>query len=154
GAAVDAALAPLTEVLAEPFSGEDVNGAFVIAMAWDEACLRHLGKREWAAALRARIDQVADRFHDDPAVKAHVQSGRALRALLSGDPGAYRELLEAAVACFLQAGDVRMACLLRLNIGYAYNQLGAYADAVPHLRDALSDAERMGLANIVAGAKS
>jgi serine/threonine protein kinase/tetratricopeptide (TPR) repeat protein len=154
GPAVDTALKPLDEVLAEPWSGEGVTGAEVIALAWTEACLRHLGKIAWATKLRAWIDAVADRFPDDPAVRGHVQSGRALRALLGGDPGGYRELLEAAVGCLLSAGDVRMACQLRLNIGYAYNQLGAYGEAVPHLRGALSDAERMGLPNIAAGAKS
>jgi eukaryotic-like serine/threonine-protein kinase len=154
GPAVDTALKPLDDVLAEPWSGEGVTGAEVIALAWTEACLRHLGKIAWASKLHARIDAIADRFPDDPAVRGHVQSGRALRALLGGDPGGYRELLEEAVGCFLSAGDVRMACQLRLNIGYAYNQLGAYGEAVPHLRGALDDAERMGLANIAAGAKS
>jgi tetratricopeptide (TPR) repeat protein len=154
GAEVDEALAPLGAVLAGPWSGEAVRGAEVIAMAWTEACLLHLGKTEWAAALRARIDAISDRFPDEPAVNAHVESGRALHALLSGDPGGYRKRLEDAVVGFMQAGDVRMACQLRLNIGYAENQLGAYVEAIPHLRETLADAERMGLANVAAGAKS
>src|SRR5207245_448862 len=55
-----------------------------------------------------------------------------------------------ALAAFERAGDRRSACNARMNLGYAYGQVGEYARAEEILRAALVGAERMGLSNVQA----
>lgn len=61
---------------------------------------------------------------------------------------------DAAAESFETAGDLRNACLQRVSLGYAYVEIGAYAQAERALRGALAVAERMGLDNAVGTARA
>ncbi|TKD09421.1 serine/threonine-protein kinase PknK [Polyangium fumosum] len=89
----------------------------------------------------------------DPEVAASVHRARAFRALFAGDAGTSVREFEAAAVRFEEVGDLRNACVQRANVGSATNELGDYARAEASLRDALAQAERLGLGALVAHAK-
>ncbi|MGK4004889.1 protein kinase [Sorangium sp. So ce1036] len=76
---------------------------------------------------------------------ANLHEARAIRAHAHGDPGASLAGIEAALAAFEQAGDVRRACMARMNLGYSYGQAGQLEAAEAALRQALAESERMEL---------
>jgi tetratricopeptide (TPR) repeat protein len=90
----------------------------------------------------------------DPEVLARLHEARGTRALLLGDPAAYIRSANAAASCFEQAGDMRGACLLRVNAGCVSMEIGFFAEAEAALRDALAAAERMGLHTVAAAARN
>jgi tRNA A-37 threonylcarbamoyl transferase component Bud32/tetratricopeptide (TPR) repeat protein len=90
----------------------------------------------------------------DPAVAGWVLEARALSAGAAGDPGGRVRLADAAAESFELAGDVRNACLQRVSVGYAYNEIGAYAEAERALRGALVAAERLALDNAIGTARA
>jgi tetratricopeptide (TPR) repeat protein len=73
--------------------------------------------------------------------------------MFAGDAGAYVVSEQAAAVAFEQAGDLRYACMQHGHVGYAYLEIGAYAEAERWLRQALDGGYRMGLQNVVATAK-
>ncbi|WP_437640990.1 serine/threonine-protein kinase [Sorangium sp. So ce854] len=75
--------------------------------------------------------------------QAHL--ARAIRAHAAGDAGASLSGIEAALAAFERAGDVRRACMARMNLGYWYGQAGQLEGAEAALRRALAESERMEL---------
>ncbi len=81
-----------------------------------------------------------------PLARAWLHVASAELAVLAGDPVEYLDNLEAAVAGFSEAGDIRNACLQRANIGNAYMQLGEYARAAEVLQDTFPVIEPMKLA--------
>jgi tetratricopeptide (TPR) repeat protein len=83
-----------------------------------------------------------------------VLAARAVLAGSAGDPGARVRLADAAAESFETAGDLRNACLQRVSVGYAYNEIGAYAEAERALAGALVVAERMGLDNAAGTARA
>src|SRR5262249_57132073 len=82
---------------------------------------------------------------EDPMVRAWILLVIAELGMHHGDPAGYLQHLEQAVAGFVEAGDVRNACLQRANIGNGYMQLGAYARAKGLLREALAVGDPMRL---------
>ncbi|WP_437737848.1 serine/threonine-protein kinase [Sorangium sp. So ce1335] len=76
---------------------------------------------------------------------ANLHDARAIRAHAAGDAGASLSGIEAALAAFERAGDVRRACLARMNLGYWYGQAGQLEEAEAALRQALAESERMEL---------
>ncbi|WP_437767620.1 AAA family ATPase [Sorangium sp. So ce281] len=76
---------------------------------------------------------------------ANLHEARAIRAHAGGDPGASLAGIAAALAAFEQAGDVRRACMARMNLGYSYGQVGQLEEAEAALRQALAESERMEL---------
>ncbi|AUX42613.1 protein kinase [Sorangium cellulosum] len=144
----------LARRLRERFSQGAASGPELCAMAQAASGLLVLrGECEDADALYRQIEAVAARFRGDPAVSATILRLGMHRAILAGDLGGARERCEAAAHGFARAGDARMACSSRSNAGHLCNELGAYAEAAVLLRAALSDAERLALANTVAHAK-
>lgn len=75
---------------------------------------------------------------------------RALLQVYQGDLGKGLSLMEAAAKFFSKAGDQRLSLTQKINLGQVYQMLGAYDLAVPHAREAIADAERLGLATVVA----
>ena len=74
-------------------------------------------------------------------------------ALYDGDTLAYLRGSERAVVCFERAGASRLACGLRVSVGFALLTLGRYEESELALRDVLVQAARMGLATQVTLAK-
>ena len=95
---------------------------------------RGAGRRGREAARAARRGR---RRASDPAIAGWVLEARAVSAGSAGDPGARVRLADAAAESFETAGDLRNACLQRVSVGYAYNEIGAYAEAERALRGAL-----------------
>src|SRR5262249_53434870 len=89
----------------------------------------------------------------DPAMLASIYQARGIRAMFWGDVGAFLGFMTAAAEQFELAGDLRSAGTQRANQAYAYIELGAYAAAEQALRTVLATAERMGLKDLVAGAR-
>jgi eukaryotic-like serine/threonine-protein kinase len=112
------------------------------------------GRYQLAEALLDRIEKASVEVRErDPGILARILQARSSRAMFAGDVGAYLESERAAVGAFEQAGDLRYACMQRGHVGYACLEIGAYDDAERWLREALENATRMGLLNVVANAK-
>ena len=111
------------------------------------------GRTREAMALTARVEGARARLSHDARALAFVDHGLSVRALFTGDLGAYRELKASAAEGFERAGDRRNACSQRAKLGYAGMLLGAYPEAEAALRGALEVSERLGLRPVSAGAK-
>lgn len=136
----------------QPFDGvADGPHARALGRAVMQLCVG--GRAEQADAILATIDEVAAACANDPLALGRIYEARAMRAISAGNPERYLRLVEAAAKGFEAAGDLRMLCNQRTNIGYATRELGAYAEAEVALRDALAAAERMGLASLATLAK-
>ncbi len=87
-------------------------------------------------------------------VEARIHQARSPNARQAGRPAEAMGHAEAAEAAFLLAGDQRNACMMLGIRGFALSELGAYEQAEGVLREALTMAERLGLATVAAGARS
>jgi len=125
----------------------------VVATARAATQLALVGQAEAVEKLLARLG-TGGSAASDPAVAGWVLEARAVSAGSAGDPGARVRLADAAAESFEGAGDLRNACLQRVSVGYAYNEIGAYAEAERALRAAIGVAERMGLDNATATARA
>jgi tetratricopeptide (TPR) repeat protein len=143
----------LSDALLAAWSEDRVSRAPVITAVHVAVNWLGLGQYDQCDALFARLDAVAGRFDDDPAVRAHFLFGRAFIALYRGDLSGTRDGFEGAAAAFEEAGDVRQALLNRLNAMVSSDELGAYEEAVTQLRSALADATRLGIDHVVTAVK-
>jgi tetratricopeptide (TPR) repeat protein len=127
-------------------SSTGATSAGTIALARTATQLALMGQGDVVAKLLARVSAHAAA---DPAVAGWVLEARALTAGSGGDPGGRVRLADAAAESFETPGDLRNACLQRVSVGYAYNEIGSYDEAERALRGALAVAERLGLDNAV-----
>jgi tRNA A-37 threonylcarbamoyl transferase component Bud32/tetratricopeptide (TPR) repeat protein len=127
--------------------------ARIVATARAATQLALGGQGDLAEKLLARLGSGGSAA-SDPAIAGWVLEARAVAAGSAGDPGARVRLADAAAESFETAGDLRNACLQRVSVGYAYNEIGAYAEAERALRGALGVAERLGLDNAVGTARA
>jgi serine/threonine protein kinase/tetratricopeptide (TPR) repeat protein len=79
----------------------------------------------------------------DAIAMGRVFAAEAIRALFDGDSVGYLEKAKAAVASFEAAGNLRDACVQRVNVGGALSELGAYAEAEAVLRETATMVERL-----------
>ena len=147
--------AALVEVAEELLGLTSIAGgpAQTVATARAATQLTLSGQGDLAGKLLARLGTGASAA-SDPAVAGWVLEARAVAAGSAGDPGARVRLADAAAESFETAGDLRNACLQRVSVGYAYNEIGAYAAAEQALKGAIAVAERMGLDNAVGTARA
>ena len=82
-----------------------------------------------------------------------VEALRHEHAMRDGDLGRATRAVERSIAAYGAAGDLRNACLQRMNLGACLAQLGQLNRANDALRGALSDAERLGAAYTAAQAR-
>jgi tetratricopeptide (TPR) repeat protein/tRNA A-37 threonylcarbamoyl transferase component Bud32 len=125
----------------------------VVATARAATQLGLSGQMDDAEKLLVRLG-ASGRAASDPAILGWVLEARAVVAGSRGDPGARVRLADAAAESFETAGDLRNACLQRVSLGYAYCEIGAYAEAERALRGAMTVAERMGLGNAAGTARA
>jgi tetratricopeptide (TPR) repeat protein len=118
-----------------------------VAIARTATQLSLMGQADVVDRLLARL--ATGNAATDPAVAGWVLEARAVSAGSGGDPGGRVRLADAAAESFEAAGDLRNACLQRVSVGYAYNEIGSYGEAERALRGALVVAERLGLDNAV-----
>jgi tetratricopeptide (TPR) repeat protein len=129
----------------------NARGAQISCLAWGATYLIFGGRMPAADALMALVSQISRGLADlDPQAQALIHQVRSFRASASGDLGGTRGGLEAALASFEQAGDLRNACIVRSNLGYMYAELGDFARAESVMRQALAAADRMGLREVSA----
>jgi tetratricopeptide (TPR) repeat protein len=86
---------------------------------------------------------------DDPAAAAHLSQMQSMRASVAGEPMRYIARSEAAQVLFDRAGDLRNGFAQRGRVAYARMGLGDYARAAEGYRDAIRDAERVGVLSAV-----
>jgi tetratricopeptide (TPR) repeat protein len=132
--------------------GSSPSGPRTVAIARTATQLSLMGQGDVVDKLLSRL--ATGHAAADPAVAGWVLEARAVSAGSSGDPGGRVRLADAAAESFEAAGDLRNACLQRVSVGYAYNEIGSYDEAERALRGALVVAERMGLDNAVGTARA
>ncbi len=150
----DAALFAIFDALSKLGVDGEAGGPHVIAVARVALQLLMAGHQDHVDAMFATLDDLERRtVAIDPEVLASVHRARALRALFAGDAGTSVTEFEAAAKRFEEVGDSRNACVQRINVGSCTNELGDWVRSESALRDALAQAERMGLVPLVAQAK-
>jgi serine/threonine protein kinase/tetratricopeptide (TPR) repeat protein len=145
----------LAMIAHELTTAPDLEGELAARVSATATCAFQLynhGKYQLASEMVDQIDRVAGEVHD-PRILARIYQTRSSRAMFAGDAGAYVVSEQAAALAFEQAGDLRYACMQHGHVGYAYLEIGAYAEAERWLRKALEGGVRMGLQNVVATAK-
>ncbi len=129
----------------------DAGSAQVICMAWAATFLLVADRRREADLMLVRMGEIVKGLDDpDAQALALLHQAQAARASVLGDQAACLTSLEAALAAFDMAGDVRNVSTVRSNIGFVVAELGVWERAESVLRDALADAQRMGLAELEA----
>jgi tetratricopeptide (TPR) repeat protein len=104
------------------------------------------------ATLR-RMERIVEAGGEsDPALPANLMMASAYRSSSQGDLGACLAYLAAAAATFEQLGDLRRACVMRHDMGFACTQLGAWDRAERELRRCLEDARPLGMTMMIATA--
>jgi tetratricopeptide (TPR) repeat protein len=146
-----AALVEVAESLLALPTGSSAS-ARTVAIARTATQLSLMGQGDVVERLLARL--VGGGTATDPAVAGWVLEARAVSAGSGGDPGGRVRLADAAAESFEAAGDLRNACLQRVSVGYAYNEIGSYGEAERALRGALAVADRLGLDNAVGTARA
>ncbi|NUP06162.1 MAG: protein kinase [Polyangiaceae bacterium] len=89
----------------------------------------------------------------DPATAAWFYRARAWRAMASGDPCGCGMLMKRSFASFDQVGDVRNACVQRVNLAHAALCVGQLEEAADGFASAIEHASELGLAGVVARAR-
>ena len=129
----------------------DAGNAQVICLAWAATFLLVADRPREADQMLGRLGEMVKQLADpDAQALALLHQAQAARASVRGDQAACLASLEAALAAFDMAGDVRNVSTVRSNIGFVVAELGVWERAETVLRDALADAQRMGLAELEA----
>jgi tetratricopeptide (TPR) repeat protein len=89
-----------------------------------------------------------------PTARAWLLQMRAVEMWSAGEALQYARLYDEGAIAFEEAGDVRKACMMRVNAIDALKELGDHVGAEASLRQVLVDAERMGLRNVASVAKN
>jgi tetratricopeptide (TPR) repeat protein len=144
--------------LAQEFGSIDPDAMITpgrcIASARLASRLYFRGLTEGADALLGWVEVAAKQFVvERPQVAGWLHHVQALRATIGGDTEREIELLELALRCFEDTGDVRNACGVRNDLSVALTSLGLYEAAERHLRDQLETALRTGLQGVALEAK-
>ena len=134
--------------------GEGALGGLVLCLSAASAELTLAGRYAAAGALLSEGRALAS---DAPAIDDQVlgmlHEAEALMAHHASDHEATLHGIEAALAAYVRAGDRRSACASRTNLGFLLAELGDPVGAEAVLRDALADAEQMGLHDITQNAR-
>ncbi len=134
------------EVLAEA-RDTPLNVARVAHMA---TALLQAGHPELATRLLGLAERTPA---TEPQERAYVSAAHASQARVRGDAARYLALQRQALEAWEEAGDRRMACTGRLNVGYAYFRLGCYADAERYLSEVIERARPLALSHVATAAR-
>jgi tetratricopeptide (TPR) repeat protein len=135
-----------TQAAKEVASG-DAGAAQVVCLCSAARQSFHAGRYEEASALADRVGELAVQLSDPRALaEAHRLRGARARHVgdLAGDVSNYQRSLQA----FERAGDARGAANARVSLGFSCIELGDFDRAKEHLEQALSEADRLGLATV------
>ncbi len=121
------------------------SGPLVAAASRAIVQLYYNGRADAARDGLVRLERVSpELLAAEPLARARLLGAKSVRALFAGDPVGQLQQVSAAREAFLEAGDLREACLYELTIGHAFIELGCFADAARTLREARRTARRLG----------
>jgi tetratricopeptide (TPR) repeat protein len=139
-------LVELAAVLHDAVLAGERSGKLWIAAARSVVHLYQIGREDLGATMLDLLLSATYAGADlELEVRGRLRCACAKRAQHEGVLEAYLEHRQAAAADLEQAGDLRNACIERVNVGFALIELGSYAEAERALRDALAAAERLDL---------
>ncbi|WP_437477586.1 protein kinase [Sorangium sp. So ce1014] len=133
-------------VAADAPEADSARPAKLTCLAGGATVLTMGGRYAEGAALLETLERAFSlaEIHD-PEVVGHFHEARAYHAMCTGDLSAGASGMEAALRAFDQAGDLRNACSIRANLGFAYAELGDFERGESMLRAAREEAERLQL---------
>ncbi len=137
----------LSTELVEASSTHGMSREIVSALARSASRLFLAGRHKEAEALFQELPAATDNWEEtsDPVSRGHQLSALANRHLCQGDAGHFLSLSERSAVEFEACGDRRSAAITRVNVGFAYAELGDYRSAEVVLRSVLAVATRMEL---------
>jgi tetratricopeptide (TPR) repeat protein len=132
-------------------AGADARVEKIACLSRAALVLLFAGQSAIVSELGAQLDGLAGAGLDlERRVLGRLRELRALEAYYAGDPEGNLVGLEAAHAAYQAAGDARGACQALAYIGFAHLELGCFHEAEQALERARADAERLGLAHVLA----
>jgi tetratricopeptide (TPR) repeat protein len=113
--------------------------------------LTQAGRTDLGARIEARVQRWAA-GSPDPAVDLELRQIRAWRAIAQGDSADFVRVIEPIIEVLDGSGDTPNALRSRLNLGFAWTQLGQHERALAVLRHVQDDALRVGMVHLHATA--
>jgi tetratricopeptide (TPR) repeat protein len=139
----------LSRVRAARASSRDARNAQIVCISRGCTQLLEGGYFDEAdAIIRELAQEPADQLDDN--ARGWVNWLFAMRSLRDGDLATFARNTEACLAAFERIGEVRNTSSQRINLGYAYAELGAFDRAEPLLRRVYRDCERVGIPMVCA----
>ncbi len=129
--------------------GRDAVNARLVCLARGCTQLLEGGSLEEADAITQELTSAPTENLDDN-TRGWMNWLLAMRALHDGNLAVFARNTEACLAAFERIGEVRNTSSQRINLGYAYAELGAFERAEALLRRVHRDAERVGLPMVCA----
>jgi tetratricopeptide (TPR) repeat protein len=145
----ESAAPKLALALAARAESRDARSARITCIARGCTQLLEGGLFDQSDSIAKTLGADADEELDDHARGWKSWLG-AMRSLRDGDLATFVRRTEACIAAFERIGDARNTRSQRINLAYAYSELGAYERAEPLLRRAHEEAERAGLPMVCA----
>jgi serine/threonine protein kinase/tetratricopeptide (TPR) repeat protein len=131
-----------------------MSGSRAIALVRATAQLLPAARTELVERLLAALAPQREAFaRNAPNVAGWIEFIRGLRALYLGDVGDAIAFIAQGAEHFERAGDLRNACMQKVRLGYMLTLVGMYVPGEESLREALADAEAMGLRDTISLAK-
>jgi serine/threonine protein kinase/tetratricopeptide (TPR) repeat protein len=150
-----ARVASLAEDMMRLLPRQTPDAASVGTLACAAAYLLHTGQTEIYERFLGWIAPLLRTISPEPAaVAARLHQVRALVATHEGDLAGYLHASESAAERFAAASDLRNSLTQHVNAAFAKRMLGAFAHAEGDLRQAIANAERMGLNHVLLGARA
>lgn len=146
----------LAELVRRASDKAPMTAARVIATSRIVTRLVVIGIHDVGEALLGPIENdaaAAELVAKEPGARGFLYAAQVARANLRGDLEDASMLGQQAVACFDLVGDLRNAAIQRHHAGYALVQLGLFTMAEAVLRDAVAQAEKLGLVGVANDAK-
>ena len=131
-----------------------MSGSRAVAMVRTAAQLLATGDTELVERFLAALVPYREAFAANaPSVAGWIDYVRAIRAVYAGDTGDAIAFIRLSSAAFERGGDLRNACMQKVRLGYTLSIVGMHAGGELALREALADAEAMGLRDTISLAK-
>ena len=147
--------AEIARLLLESSAWENPNTPLLVSGSRAAVVLTQAGRFEIADQLLERLERIAPALtHRDAAALALWLATKATHALYHTEIEKYLCWSMLASDTFERVGDLRNATIQRHNGGHASNELGAYREAERHLSEVLGHADRLGIPNVLAGARN
>ncbi|MBK8256606.1 MAG: protein kinase [Polyangiaceae bacterium] len=154
--AFGAALESLSAAPVPAVSGDkqaEVCAVYMESLARVGRLALFMGRRNSGFELIRRAEAVLPHSGGNRIAAAQVNLSNSIEALLEGDLSKNLQLAEAARTQFEEAGDRLNACQQVANVAYAYLNLGCWEAAARCSRDAMVQAEHLGITALHTTAK-